>query len=336
MLQHKYLPTRVLNTHPDEARPNNRQDRAKTPPSPPHTVIYYGQTKAAAHYGAAAFSSQLSSRIRSLVRLPHQVRQQRGHQRYRHRHGASCLAPLPLLVQRRQCRFDFLQISLDPGRFVRDPLHVYIVEQGVKAVAGGEQLLLKALGIGADLLVPHDAVVDDDDHGLGLLHGRPDDLGPFKGVAAAAGLLVDQFQRGLHYLVVAVTDDAVRPTPGQCPTVGAGLVILQHSHMTAATELRHVVVLGRTQEAALLLHRVGRILGVAAVAGVAGDAVLLVDASLPELDRLAVFLRHGRMAGDTDDLLGPGPDSTHDHHSGHEQHDRNSALQHIYPPESHE
>jgi len=106
--------------------------------------------------------------------------------------------------------------------------------------------------------------------------------------------------------------------------------------VTASAECRHIIVFGGAQEPALLLHGIGGVLGVTAMAGVAGNAVLGMDAPLPELDRLAVSNGQSAVAGDADDIIRMSSPAAHGDRNQHNQCQKYTPRVHGVLPVSHE
>src|SRR6185369_407485 len=155
----------------------------------------------------------------------------------------------------------------------------------MKPVSDGEQPLGEPVGVDPQGLEPRDPAVDAEYVSLGLLHGGPDQPGPLEAVAAGAVFLADQLQRGLQHPMVAVAGDAGGPPLAKYSAVGTGQIVPHDPGMTATAKSRNIVLFRLAQEAAGAVHGIGWVLGVAAVAGVAGDAVFGMDAAAPKADR---------------------------------------------------
>ncbi len=207
-----------------------------------------------------------------------------------------------LVIDHLERRVQLVELLVDRRRLVLHPVHVHVVEQGVEAVSDREERLAHLLGIHPAHLELRDPPRDPDDACLGPAHGVPDRLRPLEAVATGAALLVDEGERRLHHLVVAVTGNTGRSTRAECAPVGAGQVILVDAGVAAPAKGGDVLLLGSPQKAALRAHGVRRVLRVAAVTAVAGDAVFRVDAAAPEVHRRTEPVRHGAVTLDADRL----------------------------------
>ena len=103
--------------------------------------------------------------------------------------------------------------------------------------------------------------------------------------------------------MVAVAGYAGRPAPAKGFAVQAGQIVFQHTDMTAAAKSRDSRLFRHAEETAGRAHGIGRILGVAAMTGVAGNAVFGMNAPLPEFDRFTVLARQLAVTLDADDLV---------------------------------
>ena len=127
--------------------------------------------------------------------------------------------------------------------------------------------------------------------------------GAFVSVTAAAALLVDEFQGRLLYGVVPVTGVTGRASLAERPAVGALEVVVLDADVAAATESGYTGFLWYAEESACGTHGICRILGVAAVAVMATDAVFSMDACLPRFYHCSATAALTRMALEADCLV---------------------------------
>jgi len=180
------------------------------------------------------------------------------------------------------------------------------MKEGAIAVTQGKETFLQPVGIDPPAAERGDAPLQGSDHPLGLLHRPADQAGPLIGVTPGAALFVDQLQRRLHHPVIAVTGNAGRPAAAEGTAVGTGAVILLHPDVAAAAEGGDSRLLRHAEKPPCRAHGTRAVRRIAAMAAVAADAVLRMDAPLPELNRFAVLPRQLSMTGDADDLRRPG------------------------------
>lgn len=82
-----------------------------------------------------------------------------------------------------------------------------------------------------------------------------------------------------------------------------GQIVFQYADMTAAAKPGDSRLFRYAEKTAGRAHGIGRILGIAAMAGIAGNAVFGMNAPLPEFDQFAVLARQLTMTLDADDLV---------------------------------
>ena len=103
--------------------------------------------------------------------------------------------------------------------------------------------------------------------------------------------------------MIAVADDALCTARGDCLAVGAGIVFIGDSDMTAAAETRDLFIFRRTQETSLRAHGHNRIGWVATMTIVTGYPVLRVHAGFPISNRRTEMARQATMTLETNGLI---------------------------------
>ena len=149
-------------------------------------------------------------------------------------------------------------------------------------------------------------------------------------MAARAGFLVNQVKVHLFHGMVAMAGDAGGSALAKCAAMGASEEIGLDADMAASAKVGNGSILGRTEEAAAWIHGIGGIPRVAAMAVMAGNAVLGMDAPLPEPNRLHESAALDTVALDTDGLAfrrtGQGRDQQNQHRDDYNPTVKNSLL----------